>query len=64
VKVAIDRDLCMGHGLCYSRAPSLFVDDDEGYGHVLGDGAVDPGDADAARAAVANCPEEAISLDE
>jgi ferredoxin len=62
VKVAIDSGRCQGHGRCYDLAPGLFGDDDEGYGTVLGDGAVPPGQEQEARLAAANCPERAISL--
>jgi ferredoxin len=62
VKVQINAQLCQGHGRCYDLAPSLFGDDDEGYGQVLGDGVVPSGDEQDARLAVANCPERAIEL--
>jgi ferredoxin len=62
VKVHIDSGRCQGHGRCYDLAPGLFGDDDEGYGQVLGDGIVPPGEEKAARLAVANCPERAIDL--
>ena len=62
VKVQISADICQGHGRCYDLAPALFDDDDEGYGQVLGDGAVAPQMQDAARRAVLNCPEHAIKL--
>jgi ferredoxin len=62
VKVQINSQLCQGHGRCYDLAPSLFGDDDEGYGRVLGDGVVPPGQEQDARLAVANCPERAIEL--
>jgi ferredoxin len=62
VKVRIDSQLCQGHGRCYDLAPSLFGDDDEGYGQVLGDGTVPPGAEQDARLAVGNCPERAIEL--
>jgi ferredoxin len=62
VKVAIDSDKCMGHGMCYGMAPNVFADDDEGYGQVIGDGTVDPGEVDAARVGAANCPEAAITV--
>jgi ferredoxin len=62
VKVQIDPERCQGHGRCYDLSPGLFGDDEEGYGQVLGDGTVPPGQADAARLAVANCPERAIDL--
>jgi ferredoxin len=62
VKVRIEAGLCQGHGRCYDLAPALFGDDEDGYGQVLGDGAVPPGrEADARRAAL-NCPEHAVKL--
>jgi ferredoxin len=64
VKVSINSQLCQGHGRCYDLAPGLFGDDDEGYGQVLGDGVVPPVEEQAARLAVANCPERAIELTE
>jgi ferredoxin len=62
MKLQIDSKVCQGHGRCYDLAPELFGDDDEGYGQVLGDGAVPPGNEHDARLAVANCPEHAIEL--
>ncbi len=62
VKVQIDANSCQGHGRCYDLAPGLFGEDDEGYGTVLGDGTVPPGQEHDARLAAANCPEHAIEL--
>ena len=62
VKVQINPELCQGHGRCYDLAPGLFGDDDEGYGQVLGDGAVPPDREQDARLAVLNCPEHAVEL--
>jgi ferredoxin len=62
VKVAIDSDKCMGHGMCYGLAPNVYVDDDEGYGQVIGDGTVGDDAAEAARSGAANCPESAIAV--
>jgi ferredoxin len=62
VKVQIDSGLCQGHGRCYDLAPDVFGDDEDGYGEVLADGTVLPSQQRAARLAVANCPEHAISL--
>jgi ferredoxin len=64
VKVQIDPESCQGHGRCYDLAPGLFGDDDEGYGRVLGDGAVPPDRERDARLSAANCPEQAIKLAE
>ncbi|HEY0934503.1 MAG TPA: ferredoxin [Trebonia sp.] len=62
MKVQIDSGLCQGHGRCYDLAPALFEDDAEGYGRVLGDGAVPPDQEQDGRRAVANCPEYAVQL--
>jgi ferredoxin len=62
MKVQISPERCQGHGRCYDLAPSLFGDDDEGYGQVLGDGVVPPGQEREARLAAANCPEHAIDV--
>jgi ferredoxin len=62
VKVRIDAGLCQGHGRCYDLAPGLFVDDEEGFGEVLGDGLVSAGEEDDARRAALNCPEHAIGV--
>ena len=62
VKVQINPERCQGHGRCYDLAPDLFGDDDEGFGKVLGDGTVPPGQEHDARLAALNCPEHAIEL--
>ena len=62
MKIRIDPERCQGHGRCYDLAPELFGDDEEGYGQVLGDGVVPPGDEAAARRAAANSPERAIEV--
>lgn len=62
MNVRIDPERCHGHGRCYTLAPDLFEEDDEGYGQVLGDGSVPPDREQAARLAVSNCPERAISI--
>jgi len=62
VKVQIDPERCQGHGRCYDLAPGLFGEDDEGYGRVLGNGVVSPGNEHEARLAASNCPERAITV--
>jgi ferredoxin len=64
VKVTIDPAKCMGHGMCYALAPSVYTDDDEGYGQVVGDCSVPAEHMEAARTGAANCPENAISFQE
>ncbi|NRQ39685.1 ferredoxin [Nonomuraea sp. NN258] len=60
VKVQIDPERCQGHGRCYTLAPDLFGEDEEGYGTVPGGGVVPEGQERAARLAISNCPENAI----
>ncbi|HEY5014070.1 MAG TPA: ferredoxin, partial [Acidimicrobiia bacterium] len=48
----------------YALAPDLFEVDDLGFAFERNDGNVPPALEDQARAAVANCPEFAISITE
>ena len=64
MKVRIEASRCQGHGRCYDLAPDVFADDEQGYGHVLGDGTVPPGNERDARVASLNCPERAIAMTE
>lgn len=64
MKVLIDHDRCTGHGRCYSLSPSVFTDDDRGYGQVIGDGTITADQLEDARRAVLACPERAITFDE
>ena len=62
MKVVVDMDKCTGHGRCYAVAPTVFTCDDSGYAELLHDGDLSPELEDAARRAVLNCPESAITL--
>ncbi|MEQ1786009.1 MAG: ferredoxin [Acidimicrobiales bacterium] len=64
MKVHVDEERCEGHGRCYALAPTVFEPDDVGNGEAVGDGHVAPDDEDRARLAAANCPEQAITIDE
>ena len=64
MRVVIDHDSCTGHGRCYALAPGLFVDDEAGYGQVIGDGVVSDDQLAAARTAVQSCPEQAVHLED
>ncbi|MCI2423637.1 (4Fe-4S)-binding protein [Saccharopolyspora sp. K220] len=59
MKVAADRDICVGAGMCVLTAPEVFDQDDDGIVVVLVDEAA-PGQADVARQAVALCPSGAL----
>jgi ferredoxin len=63
MKLAVNGDLCMGHGRCYSLAEDLLDYDDEGYVTARGKVVDVPADrADDARNAAGSCPERAIQL--
>ncbi len=61
MRVAADRDVCIGSGMCLLTAPAVFDQDDDGI-VVLRSADVGPQDADAARRAVAYCPSGALRL--
>jgi ferredoxin len=63
VRLVIDDGRCSGHGRCFSLSPQLFTDDENGYGHVIGDGGVPDDLLPAAERAVRACPEQSISLE-
>jgi ferredoxin len=61
-RVVVDHDMCMGNRVCEARLPQVFrVDDDTNLATPL-EGEVDPALADEVREAVADCPQDAISL--
>jgi ferredoxin len=62
VKIRVDPRRCQGHSRCIGIAPTLFEADDYGLASVVGDGTVPPELEDAARLAIANCPEYAIEV--
>lgn len=64
MKVMVDSERCQGHNRCYAIAPELFDVDDLGMATVIGDGSVPAGMEDKARLAAANCPEQAITVEE
>ena len=61
LRLVLDTEKCTGHGRCYALAPDLFDSDDAGRSVLL----VEDPSADQqalAERAVANCPEQAITL--
>ncbi|MEU8900302.1 ferredoxin [Nocardia sp. NPDC048505] len=61
VDISVDRELCVGHGICESIAPDLFEVGVDGTVGILLD-RIPPELTDAARAAVAECPSRALRL--
>lgn len=62
-RVRVNDALCTGHGRCYALAPELFDADEAGHCRVaLPD--LPPALREKARTAAANCPENAIVVEE
>jgi len=64
LRVHVDPEKCQGHNRCYAIAPDLFDVDDLGFATERNGGSVPEQMEDQARAAVANCPEFAITITE
>jgi ferredoxin len=62
MKPKIDRDLCIGCGLCESLCPAVFKLDD-GKSHVLED-ADYKANKECVQKAIENCPVQAISWEQ
>ncbi len=63
MKVRVDGERCVGHGMCYLAAPSIFqLSDEDGHAHVVSQ---EVGDdlGDAVLQAQRSCPEQAIVVD-
>jgi ferredoxin len=58
-KIEIDRDACVGDGLCVDEAPNTFEMDDEDIAVVIDPEGDDP---DAILEAAQSCPSDAIIL--
>jgi ferredoxin len=60
IKIAVDRDACMGSGNCAFWAPGVFDLDEDGIAVVVGD---PTGHDEEVRKAALNCPTSAIQFD-
>ncbi|MEO5663040.1 MAG: ferredoxin [Nocardioides sp.] len=61
MRIAVDRDLCEGVGMCESMAHNFFEVDDDEVMHVLDEQPAEEHRGQVA-AAVASCPVQALSL--
>jgi ferredoxin len=62
IRVEVDRELCTGHGRCYSVAPGVFEADSDGFSAHTGEVLAVPEDQVAtARLGIRSCPEGAIA---
>jgi ferredoxin len=62
VRLVLDKDVCTGHGRCYSLGPDVFGADERGHCELL---VVDvPAEHEhQARLGVTNCPEKALAIE-
>lgn len=63
MKVSVNRDKCVGIGMCEVSAPNVFEVGDDGQAHVLVDEIAED-DVEGVRQAVANCPTESLTIQE
>jgi ferredoxin len=64
VRLTVDYERCQGHTLCAWAAPAVIrLADDDGRA-IVDDPEVPPEHEEAVRAAVANCPENALVITE
>jgi ferredoxin len=63
MRVRVNADACVGHGRCYSLAPLVFAPDDRGHCELLVE-ELPPELVDQARTGEANCPEQAIIVED
>jgi ferredoxin len=61
MKVKVDRDVCIGSGLCVSVAPDVFELGNDGISEAVNP---DPGNDDLLREAAEGCPVQAIILED
>ncbi|PQM46003.1 Ferredoxin [Mycobacterium talmoniae] len=61
MKVSVNLDKCVGIGMCEVAAPNVFEVGDDGQSHVLVD-EIAEADVAGVKQAVANCPTEALTI--
>jgi ferredoxin len=63
MRVAVDGELCTGHGRCWTLAADVYSADDEGFNNDRG-GVIDvpEGHEESALRGVRSCPEAALSV--
>lgn len=62
MKATVDRDTCVGCGLCESVCPNVFEMDSDSIAEVITD-VISPENQDCAIAAQDECPVSAITVD-
>ena len=62
MKAAVDKEICIGCGLCPSICPEVFSMDDDGLAVAI-DEEIDDNLIDSAREAEESCPTDAITVE-
>ncbi|MFJ9888875.1 ferredoxin [Streptomyces sp. NPDC091287] len=60
--VQVDKERCVGAGMCALTAPGVFTQDDDGFSEMLPGRTAGAGDHPLVREAVRACPVGAVSL--
>lgn len=60
--VEVDKERCVGAGMCALTAPDVFTQDDDGFSEMLPGRPAGTGDHPLVREAVRACPVGAVSL--
>jgi ferredoxin len=63
MKVRVDAAKCEGHGRCFELAPEVYEEDERSHCHIRNE-IVPVGLEAKARLGQANCPENAITIEE
>lgn len=62
-KVKLDKNLCVGCGMCAQQNPKYFEFGDDGLSEVIKE-EIEDGDLESVQESVELCPTEAISIEE
>ncbi|MGW4339526.1 ferredoxin [Rhodococcus koreensis] len=62
MRIEVNWETCVGHGVCEGAAPQVFEVDDDGELQVLVDGDIPDKQLPAVRKAAFACPEHALRL--
>lgn len=60
--VQVDKERCVGAGMCALTAPDVFTQDDDGFSEMLPGRTAELGDHPLVREAVRACPVGAVTL--
>ncbi|WP_031170665.1 ferredoxin [Streptomyces durhamensis] len=62
MRIEVDRERCVGAGMCALTAPEVFTQDDDGFSEVLAGRESAAGEHPMVREAVRACPVSAVAL--